>query len=260
MAGTPRKSLRTRRAGGRKAETAEDAVRALERRLGYRFRDRTLAETALTHSSYRFENPGVERDNQRLEFLGDAAFALASAARLFREFPEYSEGALTEARSRWIRRSSLAAAARTLDLGASLKMGRGERLSGGPERDSMLEDALEAVLGAVFLDGGWRAAERVFERALKPLLESRTGPEPGHNPKGDLQEYCQARGRKSPEYRLAAQSGPDHRKQFDVEVLLEGRILAAGSGASLRKAETEAARAALRLVRESGPGGPESLS
>lgn len=239
--------------GGKKPPPAKDFIRALSRRLGYRFRDRSLAETALTHSSYRFETPGIESDNQRLEFLGDAALALVAASWLYRKFPEYPEGPLTEARSRCIRRSSLAAAARTLELSAGLRMGRGERLSGGPDRDSTLEDTLEAVLGAVFLDGGWAAVERVFERTLKPLLEPRADAGSTLNPKGELQELCQARWKKSPTYRLVVQSGPAHRKQFDVEVVLEGRVLAGGTGSSLRKAETEAARAALRTVRGQNP-------
>jgi ribonuclease-3 len=255
MASTKRKKpVRPRSVGGEKAKPADDVLRALERRIGYRFKDRTLLETALTHGSYRFETPGVERDNQRLEFLGDAALALVAASWLYRKFPDDPEGPLTEARSRCIRRSSLAAAARALDLGAGLKMGRGERLSGGPDRDSTLEDALEAVLGAVFLDGGWPAVERVFDRALKPVLEARAEAGSTLNPKGELQEFCQKNWKKGPVYRLLTQSGPAHHRQFEVEAVLEGRILARGEGTSLRMAETEAARAALRTLRELKPG------
>ncbi len=248
------KVARPRGTGSETAKPADGDLRALERRLGYRFRDRALLETALTHGSYRFETPGVERDNQRLEFLGDAALALAAASWLYRKFPDDPEGPLTEARSRCIRRSSLASAARALDLGVGLKMGRGERLSGGPDRDSTLEDALEAVLGAVFLDGGWPAVERVFDRALKPVLEARADAGSTLNPKGELQEICQRDWKKGPGYRLLTQSGPAHHRQFEVEVVLEGRILARGAGTSLQKAETEAARAALRALREPEPG------
>jgi ribonuclease-3 len=227
-----------------------DPVRALERRLGYRFRDRSLLDVALTHSSYRFETPGVAFDNQRMEFLGDAALALGSAAWLYRRCPDYQEGPLTEARSRCIRRSSLAAVARTLELGGELRMGRGERLSGGADRDSTLEDALEALLGAVFLDGGWRAVERVFDRVFKPLLEARADAGQTLNPKGELQEICQARWKKSPEYRPVSETGPAHQKQFEVEVILTEHVRARGAGASLQKAETEAARTALQEWRD----------
>jgi len=225
---------------------ATDSVKDLEQRLGYPFRDRAHLEKALTHSSYRFETPGTPHDNQRLEFLGDAALAFAVAAWLFEKYPEFQEGPLTVARSRCIRTASLARVARALNLGAGMKLGRGESLMGGAARDSTLEDALEAVMGAVYLDGGWPAMMEVFNRVFKPLLEDIVSAGGELNPKGQLQEVCQARWKKSPVYRLVSEIGPAHQKQFEVEVSLDGRELGRGAGSNRRMAETEAARVALQ--------------
>lgn len=230
-------------------------LQALERRLGHRFRDRDRLETALTHRSYRFETPGVGADNQRLEFLGDAALALAAAARLFQRHPEFREGRLTEARSRMIRGESLAGAARVLGLGPLLRLGRGERLAGGAERGTTLEDAMEAVMGAVFLDGGWPALRRVFDRVFPE--NSNGDPEeagPAPNPKGDLQKYCQDRWKSPPVYPVLSETGPAHRRRFVVEARAGDRALARGEGASRREAETEAARHAMDILSGAGSG------
>jgi len=222
--------------------------RTLEKRLGYRFRQRQRLETALTHPSFRYEVDGVSVDNQRLEFLGDAALALVAAAHLYEQYPELREGELTKLRSRITSRPALAAIAQEADLGNYLLLGRGEQQSGGQERDSNLADALEAILGAAYLDGSVRAVRRIFETLFVPLLQTMDPAGWTDNPKGALQEYCQRQRKISPRYRITGEEGPPHSREFTVEVSLDGKAIGSGAGPNKRAAEAEAALAAMRQV------------
>ena len=219
----------------------------LEKTLGYRFKTTALLELALTHRSYRHETDGVTGDNQRLEYLGDAALGLAAAAHLYAEDATADEGLLTERRSRQASGRSLAGAARRLGLGAWLRLGHGEECSGGRERASLLGDAMEAVFGAAYLDGGMKAVEKIYRRlratddpAAASVVESRWL----DNPKGQLQDWMQRAGLGAPAYRLANEEGPSHKKRFVVTVCVNGREHR-GTGASRRAAEAHAAAAAM---------------
>jgi len=229
--------------------TSPESRRAsLERRLGRRFINPSLLEQALTHSSWAHENGGASReDNERLEFLGDALLGHFVAERLFRDDASASEGDLTRRKQAVVSMPALAAAARRLDLGAHLVLGRGEESSGGREKDSMLADAFEAVLGAIYLDGGIRAGRAFVRRCLGPLMGASTGVEsPGLDAKTELQERWQALSRVTPCYRIVATEGPAHAREFMVEVLVGDRVLATGRGRNRKGAEQAAAASALR--------------
>lgn len=223
--------------------------RELERALGYRFRSKARLKAALVHRSYRFENgadTGV--DNQRLEFLGDAVLGLVAAAHLFRQLPDGDEGVLTAARSRLTSGTALAQVAQRLGLGDWLLLGKGEDHSGGRTRSSNLADAMEAILGAAYLDGGLAAVETIFASRFAPS-EKAGAPDAGDNPKGRLQQVCQMRWKRSPQYGVQSETGPRHARRFTVSVQLGARRLGTGDGASKREAEAAAARDALtRLV------------
>lgn len=224
---------------------------ALEKDLGHRFRDRALLEAAFVHRSYRFENHGMEEDNQRLEFLGDAALNLASAACLYEAASKVDEGELTAMRSRLTSGKMLAKVARSLGLGAYLQLGRGEEVTGGRSRDSALEDTFEAVIGAVYLDGGFKAVLKVFDRVLRPHIE--LGQDAwADNPKGQLQELCQRVMKVNPRYRLTSRTGPPHESVFHVEVEVIGGRAAMGQGRNKQEAERAAALAMLAVMREDG--------
>jgi ribonuclease III len=188
--------------------------------------------------------------NQRLEFLGDAVLQLILTQELYRKFPAFGEGPLTKARAKLVNRKALAEKGRQLQLGKSLVVSKGEEAHGGRERASALADTFEAVLGAIFLDGGFTAAaefvERLFHEAYGelseiPMLE---------NPKGELQEFLQARSTESPRYHVVSTSGPDHDRVFECTVHHDGHELARGSGKTKKEAESEAATAALKKLRE----------
>src|SRR6266566_5178691 len=231
----------------------EETVRiddtALEGRLGYKFSARELLERALTHSSAVPElraagaeladNPLLPRDNERLEFLGDAVLELLASEYLLANFPEWSEGQLSKSRARIVNAGSLEAAARRLRLGEHLRLGRGEEKTGGREKQTLLADAFEAVVAAIYLDTGLGAAREVLRRALfEQALEER-------DRKSALQEFLQGRGRPPAEYRLAGESGPDHQKVFWIELWVDGECMATGKGSTKKEAEQRAARSAL---------------
>jgi ribonuclease-3 len=222
----------------------------VEKRLGRRFDDPALLEQALTHSSWAHENgAGTRRDNERLEFLGDALLGQFIAERLFRDDPAASEGELTRRKQGLVSMPALAGAARRLDLGAHLILGRGEESSGGRDKDSLLADAFEAILGAIYLDGGMRAARGFVSRCLGPSM----GVSPGsrgsaRDPKTELQERWQAASRVTPSYRIVATTGPAHAREFTVEVFVGDRVLGMGSGRSRKVAEQDAAGSALRAL------------
>ncbi len=227
----------------------ERRLRDLARRLGYRFRNLSLLDQALRHSSYAHENPETGPSNEQLEFLGDAVLALAASNLLLERFPESSEGELSRGRASLVNARQLAALARDLDLGSCLLLGRGEEQQAGREKPSLLADALEAVLAAAFLDGGLKAAEKLTRLWFAPLLASVATP-PWQDFKTVLQEFTQARYKISPFYRLIGESGPGHAKHFLVEVCLESRPLARGEGRTKKQAEQMAARLALEVLKE----------
>jgi ribonuclease-3 len=220
--------------------------RDLEKAIGYGFTKTALLVSALTHRSYRFEHRDVTDDNQRLEFLGDAVLAFAAAAHLYEEMKETDEGVLTSIRSQMTSGRSLSQIAREIDMGRFLRMGKGEELSGGRDRASNLEDALEAVLGAAYLDGGSKAVRKIFKTLFVPRIERLSGDVFEDNPKGRLQEYAQRHWRRSPQYRIAERKGPPHAMIFTAEVVLDGEVRGRGEGLNKQQAEAAAAMSALQ--------------
>lgn len=219
----------------------------LEERLGYRFRDPGLLELAVTHRS--FANERGESDHyERLEFLGDAVLAAAAADWLYRQHPRLPEGDLSQLKGYFVSRPVLAGHARRLGIGGMLRLGVGEERSGGRRKDSLLADVMEAVLGAIFLDGGFEPARKAVQRFLA-AASTEQGEDLGRvDAKTRLQELAQARGWKLPLYELVSEDGPDHQKVFTVECRLEEGTAARGSGRSKKIAEQEAAAEALDLI------------
>lgn len=219
---------------------------ALQRALGYTFRHPELLLEALTHRSFAYEHPGPGvAHNERLEFLGDAVLQLISSSLVYRMFPEYDEGQLTGLRSSLVRASTLAALARELPLGESLRLGKGEDATGGRDRDLLLASAFEAVLGAMYLDVGLAKVTRFLEPRLE-LEARRVLDQPDtKDSKSRLQEAAQAQLGVTPRYRVVQEDGPSHDRSFVVEVMLGERAAARGTGRSKRQAEQEAARLAL---------------
>jgi len=225
--------------------TQPDSIHSLEDEFGYRFSNPLLLAEALTHPSLAYETHRAHFDNQRLEFLGDAVLQLIFTHELFRTFGDYNEGNLTKLRARLVSRTALAGYARTRRLGAHLLMGRGEEASGGRSRASTLSDAFEAVIGAIYLDGGLEEARSVVLRLCAAEL-TRISEEPREvNPKGQLQEMLQALSASGPRYTIVSEEGPDHQKRFAARVDWNGQTLGTGEGLSKKLAETAAAEAAL---------------
>jgi ribonuclease III len=231
----------------------------LEARLGYRFSKPELIERALTHSSAIPElraghaadgsaDP-LPQDNEQLEFLGDAVLDMLASEYLLAAFPDWSEGQLSKSRARIVNAGSLEAAARRLRMGEHLRLGRGEEKSGGREKQTLLADAFEAVVAAVYLDGGLGAAREVLQRVLfEQALEERGERISESDRKSALQELLQGQGRAPAEYRVAGESGPDHQKVFQIEVWIDGERMATGEGSTKKEAEQRAARSALEQL------------
>ncbi|HBA83049.1 MAG TPA: ribonuclease III [Verrucomicrobia bacterium] len=224
--------------------------RPLEKALGYSFRKKLYLQTALTHPSFRYETAEVEDDNQRLEFLGDAVLGLVSGAALYEMYHHFQEGDLTQLRSRLANTRTLARIAQSISLGQYLRLGHGETKSGGQHRLSNLSDALEAVIGAAYLDGGLRAVQTIFKKLFVPEIGAAASDLWKDNPKGALQEYCQMHWKISPAYRVVREEGPAHSRVFTVEVLIDGVIRGTGFGSNKREAETTAAGEALRALSQ----------
>jgi ribonuclease-3 len=222
-----------------------DDYSLLEQRLDYRFQNPDLLRTALTHKSFVNENPALLReDNERLEFLGDAVLDLAVGHLLMERFPVRSEGDLSKRRASIVNEQGLYEVAARLALGDWLFLGRGEEQTGGRKKPSLLADACEAMLAAVYLDGGFDAAFHVIARLFEERLAAieKAG---GEDFKTQLQEVVQAKLRQVPRYSVVGESGPDHEKVFEVAVLVGGQELARASGRSKKEAEQRAARLAL---------------
>jgi ribonuclease-3 len=235
---------------------ADDAE--LEQRLGYRFTRSELLDQALTHSSAVPEiraslmetpTPRLTANNERLEFLGDAVLELLTSEYLLSSFPDWSEGQLSKSRARLVNAHSLEAAARRLRMGDFLRLGRGEEKTGGRDKQTLLADAFEAVLAAIYLDGGLSAARDVLYRTLfEQALEGGGEPIDQSDRKSALQELLQSRGQTPAEYRVAGETGPDHQKTFDIEVWVNGSRLASAQGSTKKEAEQRAARKALAML------------
>jgi len=220
----------------------------LEARIGYTFRDATLCETAMTHTSWLNEAGDTSRsDNERLEFLGDAVLALVVSDLLMRRFPGRSEGELTRARAALVSEGGLARAAYAIDLGKWIFLGKGEERAGGRNRQSIVANALEALMGAIYVDAGFDAAAAVASR----LFESRIEEVDQHarlDYKSRLQERAQALWQTAPVYEVVAEEGPDHDKRFEVALSLAGRPYGRAIGRSKKEAEQGAAAAALEAI------------
>jgi ribonuclease-3 len=220
---------------------------ALQDRLGYRFRDESLLRLALTHPSVAHEQNVPTPHNQRLEFLGDAVLGAILAGELFKKFPEADEGLLTKSRAKLVNSASLAAHGRALEVGAHLMLSKGEENTGGRERASALTDAFEAILGAMFLDGGFEVVCDFVQREFCDDMDLANGDDLA-NPKGQLQELLQARSPNAPQYQTISAEGPDHDREFECAVLHDGVELARGRGKSKRAAEADAALEALKIL------------
>src|SRR3954451_5011274 len=225
--------------------TSDERLEALAERLGYRFGDRSLLATAMAHRSWCAETPG-EPSNERLEFLGDAVLGLVVTDHLFRSY-DLPEGELAKVRASVVNSEALAEVAAELDIGAALLLGKGEDASGGREKPSILADAMEAVLGAVYLDGGWEpAADLVMNLLGERIATAAEGPG-GHDFKTRLQELAARHYDTLPRYDVLDE-GPDHAKKFFATVRLEGVAQGHGEGRSKKQAEQAAARAAWRAL------------
>lgn len=235
---------------GSRVVRIRDEFEGLQERVGYRFKDRGLLEHALTHKSRAAEDAsGGVADNESLEFLGDAVLGLVVAEMLFRKYPEYTEGQKSKIKASVVSTQALARRAEQIRLGDHLLLGRGEEKTGGRFKQALLADGYEALIAALYLDGGLPAAAGFLERELTDAIESGAGETVvGHDYKSALQERLQALGRALPEYRVAAEAGPDHRKVFSIEVIVGGEILGTATGKAKKEAEQEAARLALERL------------
>ncbi|MCI8786767.1 MAG: ribonuclease III [Eubacterium sp.] len=218
-----------------------------EKIIGYTFQNETLLRRALTHSSYANERHRKSEDNERLEFLGDAVLELVSSEFLFLNYPKLSEGDLTKLRASLVCEPTLAACTAQIQLGEFVRLGRGEEQTGGRRRKSILSDALEAVIGAIYLDGGFTNAK---EFILKFILTDIEHKKLFYDSKTILQEFVQGNYEEALSYRLLEESGPDHNKNFTVEARIGDRAIGSGSGRTKKAAEQEAAYQALLLLKK----------
>jgi ribonuclease III len=229
-----------------------------EDRLGHKFQNPELLGRALTHSSALPELRAADaesvepaEDNEQLEFLGDAVLDLLASEYLLEKFPKWSEGQLSKSRARLVNAQALELAARRLNLGEHLRLGRGEEKTGGREKPALLADAFEAVVAAIYLDAGLAAAKEMLRTTLfESALEERGSSLFETDRKSALQEFLQGRGKPPAEYRLAAARGPDHHKTFQVEVWVDGACMASGQGSTKKEAEQRAAGTALERLEQ----------
>jgi ribonuclease-3 len=222
----------------------------LQDSLGYRFRDPALLEAALTHRSHSHERAGEGSANyERLEFLGDALLGFIVGDWLFRDDPQAPEGVLSRRRQSVVRARTLAATARALGLGDAVRLGRGEQLTGGRRKASLLADLFEAMLGAIYLDGGIRHARSFVRRHLgEALREIRLATSSTDDFKTQLQEHCQAELQATPRYRIVSTTGPAHALEFEAEVVVGGNVVGRGKGSNRKGAEQSAAAEALQAL------------
>jgi ribonuclease-3 len=226
-------------------------LKSLQTRIVYRFRNAQLLTQALTHRSYVYQSNKEEgKDNERLEFLGDSVIEIVVTHLLLIRFPHLAEGGLSKMRAALINEATLASIARSLQLGATLRLGRGEEETRGREKDSILAGGLEALAAAVYLDGGYGEAFRVIEGLYAPLLVKMKGEIQDQDFKTRLQEYTQKHLDTTPRYIVTDEEGPDHDKSFEVVISVGGKTYGTGRGKSKKEAEQRAAEEALRALQE----------
>ncbi|MFH1079948.1 MAG: ribonuclease III [Pseudomonadota bacterium] len=238
------------------SEERRTALDHLQQRLPYRFRDDSLLDTALTHRSYVNENPSeMRRDNERLEFLGDAVLDLCISDLLMKNFPDYQEGLLSQVRASIVNEQPLAEMAKSFHLGDYLLLGKGEEASGGRSKPSLLANTFEALIAAIYLDGGFEEAAALIRRLFTPLIgESyRTY----RDYKTTVQQISQHTFKETPRYTLIHECGPDHDKTFEIQLSIADRIQTTGTGKNKKEAEQRAAEQAIRILEALFPPGRE---
>ena len=236
-----------------------EKIRQLEEKIGYRFNDIAILRNAVTHSSYIKEHDRREKSNERLEFLGDAFFDAIIGEELYRSFPEKEEGFLSRTRAALVCEKSLANEAQKLDIGRYLLLGNGEERNGGRHRESILADTMEAIFGAVYLDGGFEAAlPLVMEHVIRPLAEQAMESD-RKDYKTQLQELVQKRRMGAIQYELTGAEGPEHQRIFHMVVLIAGIPMGSGSGSSKQAAGQSAAQAALKILTETPQENTEEI-
>jgi ribonuclease-3 len=231
------------------ADTAQ-GLTSLQGRIAYRFHNAQLLVQALTHRSFLHEQQGEGEDNERLEFLGDSVIEVVVSHLLLIRFPHLNEGGLSKMRAKFVKEATLAALARTVELGAALRLGRGEEETNGREKASILAGGFEALMAAVYFDGGYGEVSRVIEGLYTPLLEEVTGAVEDKDFKTRLQEYTQLHLHVTPHYTVTREEGPDHAKTFEVVIAINGRFYGRGRGRSKKEAEQRAAEEALGSLQE----------
>lgn len=225
-------------------------MKRLEENLNYSFKNKELLKNALSHSSYANEKHSPLGSNERLEFLGDAALDLIVSRHIYKKFPELPEGELSKLRASVVCEGSLAKKAREISLGNFLLLGKGEEITGGRSRDSVLADAFEAVIGAIYLDGGMECAEKYVERLMTDVVENLKSDYRLMDCKTRLQEIIQKISKEPISYAIVNEEGPDHNKVFEAQVCHEGRVLGVGKGRSKKEAEQSAASDAISKMNK----------
>ena len=229
-----------------------ETPQSFAKRLSLKIGDSRLLLRALTHRSYLNEHQEALEDNERLEFLGDAVLDFVVGAWLYQQFPEMSEGEMTRLRGTLVSTESLGEFGAQIQIGRALRMGHGEDESGGRKRQAMLCNAFEAVVGALYLDSGISAVEKFLAPLLRDAVSDILRTEGDRDPKSQLQEWVQGRGYGTPQYRIVAESGPDHSKDFVVEVQVDGNTIGRGAGRSKQSASKAAAKEALNELQRQG--------
>ncbi|PKN05590.1 MAG: ribonuclease III [Deltaproteobacteria bacterium HGW-Deltaproteobacteria-9] len=232
------------------------ALDHLQQMLPYLFRDDSLLDTALTHRSYVNENPSeLRRDNERLEFLGDAVLELCISDLLMKNFPDYQEGPLSQLRAAIVNEQPLAEMAKSFRLGDYLLLGKGEEASGGRCKPSLLANTFEALIAAIYLDGGFEEAAALIRRLFTPLIEE--GYRTYRDYKTTVQQISQHAFKETPRYTLIQEYGPDHSKTFEIQLSISDRIQTTGTGKNKKEAEQRAAEQAIRILETLLPPGRE---
>ena len=238
-------------------------LKELEASLGYCFEDIGLLDNALTHRSFVNENSSLPcKDNERLEFLGDAVLELTVSDMLMKKFPGYTEGELSKLRASVVNEQPLAGMARRFRLGECLLLGRGEETSGGRMKPSLLANAFESLVAAMYLDGGFDRAAAFTGRLFEPLIEAGAAAAVYRDYKTAAQEICQNLFKELPRYAIIEETGPDHDKRFEMSLIIGERIIATGTGRNKKEAEQQAAKTAIETLRENGflpAGEPETI-
>ncbi|THB74441.1 MAG: ribonuclease III [Desulfobulbaceae bacterium] len=234
------------------ANQNKEILTELEQKIAYRFTDLRLLQKALIHSSYAFEQGQTGKDNEILEFVGDAVLDLVIGHTLCKRYPEMREGQLTRLRASLVNEAHLAGMARKIDLGSYLSLGKGEETSNGRNKPSILSCAFEAVIGAVFEDSGYQVASDLIQRLFDEEIETRKAHLVLTDAKSRLQEKLQEEFNEAPVYRLDSEDGPSHQKHFSVSVMFRGQVLGTGQAGSKKEAEQRAAAAALAIREEGG--------